>query len=431
MKPKTLLQKKVFAIHQKLKPISEKQKEWAFSNCFDNYIVRTGKKLYCLQCGFSWKDPCTSNLSSSILGCDCPSCQSKLVQMDSKQKRSVHSYFSILTTRENFQVVRLFLLQKKMRKFNKPEYFCEEVIQFWINPSGDSCFLAKKTLPFSHFYDQWVKDSSLELRQKSYKASLLENIIPEKIYPARKVLPIIKRNGFNGLFYDYAPQKFFTLLLKNNNFEYLLKSKQFSLLNSFSQTSKLSTYRSSIKICTRHGYIVPDASIWFDYLDLLQFFGKDINNPKFICPKDLHASHDRLMNKKRRLDRKERLFELRDKLPILEKNYRREKRKFFKLRFKKDNITIKPLQSVKEFLFESDELRHCAFSNEYFSKKNSLVMSARINNRPVETIEISLKDYSIMQSRGKGNKATDFHDDIINIVNDNIPLIAKISSNRT
>jgi hypothetical protein len=137
------------------------------------------------------------------------------------------------------------------------------------------------------------------------------------------------------------------------------------------------------------------------------------------------------MNKKRRLDRKERLFELRDKLPILEKNYRREKRKFFKLRFKKDNITIKPLQSVKEFLFESDELRHCAFSNEYFSKKNSLVMSARINNRPVETIEISLKDYSIMQSRGKGNKATDFHDDIINIVNDNIPLIAKISSNRT
>ena len=55
MKPKTKEQIHVFELYSKLKPLTDKQKEYASSHCFNAfYYTNNGKKnikYYCSHCG--------------------------------------------------------------------------------------------------------------------------------------------------------------------------------------------------------------------------------------------------------------------------------------------------------------------------------------------------------------------------------------------
>ena len=83
--------------------------------------------------------------------------------------------------------------------------------------------------------------------------------------------------------------------MTNSRAETLLKTKQLSLLNYFEETRyrDIEDYWSAIRICIRNGYNVTDASMWCDIVNMLRRLGKDIHNPKFVCPEDLKAEHDR------------------------------------------------------------------------------------------------------------------------------------------
>jgi hypothetical protein len=69
-------------------------------------------------------------------------------------------------------------------------------------------------------------------------------------------------------------------------------------------------------------------------------------------------------------------------------------------------------------------------ANEYYCKLNSLILSARIDEQPVETIEIDLKNYQIVQARGRFNQNTPHHDRIMDLVKRNIPNIRKIRNSK-
>lgn len=62
----------------------------------------------------------------------------------------------------------------------------------------------------------------------------------------------------------------------------------------------------------------------------------------------------------------------------------------------------------------------------YYKRPESLILSARIGEKRIETIEISLKTYSIVQSRGACNKNTPYHDRIVSLMNRNMNLIKAI-----
>ena len=66
---------------------------------------------------------------------------------------------------------------------------------------------------------------------------------------------------------------------------------------------------------------------------------------------------------------------------------------------------------------------HCVFSNSYHLKPDSLIMSASVNGKKTETVEVNLKTFTVVQSRGKFNKNTAYHDRIISLVNKNMHLI--------
>jgi hypothetical protein len=335
------------------------------------------------------------------------------------------AYYGIITTHDDMQVVRMFYVAKDMKKGQFPECWIQEVMQHWIDESGKVITMSKSVQGLSRYYDQWIFQSNLEVRPHSYKSSLRYGIEPYKTYPGIKVLPIIRRNGFKRSFHGFSPWEFFSLILKSPAAEKLLKSKQIALLKHYEKSTHMQENWPSIRICIRNKYIIKDAGIWEDYISLLRFFRKDLHSPKYVCPADLNKEHDRLVRKKRDIDRKKKIADLRKKLDREQVAYKKNKGKFFGLVFSKGNIHVKTIESVEEIMIEGDKLHHCVFTNEYHKKPESLIMSARINDEPVETIELSLQRLEVIQARGFHNQHSKYHNQIINLVSENIPLIAE------
>jgi hypothetical protein len=110
--------------------------------------------------------------------------------------------------------------------------------------------------------------------------------------------------------------------------------------------------------------------------------------------------------------------------------YEQEKKQFFGLCFSEENITITVLENVTEFMEEGDTLKHCVFTNEYFKKKDSLILSARIDNKPVETVEVSISHLEVIQSMGMKNNPSKHHKQIQNLMHKNFPQIAMRAKKR-
>ena len=103
--------------------------------------------------------------------------------------------------------------------------------------------------------------------------------------------------------------------------------------------------------------------------------------------------------------------------------YIKEKSIFFDLKLSDGKIVVVPLKSLEEFQQEGEIMHHCVFTNEYYKKKDTLILSARIGKKHVETVEVNLKTLSIVQSRGVCNQNTEYHERIIGLVTKNMNLI--------
>ena len=108
-----------------------------------------------------------------------------------------------------------------------------------------------------------------------------------------------------------------------------------------------------------------------------------------------------------------------------EAKYQELKSRFFGIEFSDGLIQVRVLESVEEIMQEGDALHHCVFTNSYHLKVDSLILSACINGQRVETIEVSISRLQVLQSRGLCNGNTKYHERIIKLVNNNIPLIQK------
>jgi hypothetical protein len=251
------------------------------------------------------------------------------------------------------------------------------------------------------------------------------DITPICTYPRVRTTEQIKRNGFKGDFHGIAPFDLFCNILTDNKAETLLKAGQTNLLRYFIRYSskQTDTYWNSIRIAIRNGYTITDGSMWCDYIDLLNYFGKDTNSPKYVCPESLVGQHDLYVKRKRAEIERQRLEEKRKKAREDEAKFKELKSKFFGIEFSDGVISIRVLDSVMEFAEEGTAMHHCVFTNAYYLKENSLILSATIDGKRIETVEISLKTMEVVQSRGICNKNTEYHDRIIKLVNKNRKLI--------
>lgn len=416
MKPKTRFQYDVVAANEKLLQLPEAPIEWAFQKTIDHLAYRTASgKTTCMDCGHQW----TTEHSQKYVRC--PQCNAGLKINDTRLRTMTDkSYFSIVTTQDGLQVQRIFLLEVKTTKGSSAQRSVMEIARYWTNEQGKTAVTAlKRTIGF--YRDTFVRDGNLELR---YDNEVYAYLSDSYVYPNYEVLPILKRNGLKGSLAGMPFQALVQGLLKDSRIETLLKTGRRRELSYFlSHQRELDFCWASLRIALRKNYKITDISLWVDYIKLLDECGRDLKNAFYVCPMDLRSSHDRFLKMAERIREREEKERQRQIAIQNEARFKELKEKFFGLSFTDGNIIVSVLESIQDYYNEGEAMHHCVGQSEYFLKPNSLVFSARIDGKRIETVELSLKTFQVIQSRGLCNKNTKHHQHIINLVHKNVPLV--------
>ena len=418
MKPKTRFQYDVVAANEKLLQLPEAPIEWAYQKTINHYAYRTANgKTTCMDCGHQWTTEPTSKYTH------CPKCNASLKINDTRLRTmNDKSYFSIVSIQDGLQVQRIFLMEVKTIKGSPAQKSVMEIARYWTNEQGKTAVTAlKRTMGF--YRDTFVRDGNLELRYDNEVYAYLSDCY---VYPHYEVLPILKRNGLIGSIADMPFQPLIQGLLKDSRIETLLKTGRRRELSYFlNHQRELDFCWSSLRIVLRQNYKINDVSLWVDYIKLLDKCGKDLNNAFYVCPIDLRSSHDRFLKMAERIREREEKERQRQIAIQNEARFKELKEKFFGLSFTDGTIIVSVLESIQEYYNEGEAMHHCVGQSEYFLKPNSLVFSARIDGQRIETVELSLKTFQVIQSRGICNKNTKHHQHIINLVHKNVPLVQK------
>lgn len=418
MKPRNKTQQHIVELSRRLRPLTTPQMQWALNSTINHYGCRLKNGMCtCMKCGHEW-------LETRNGMCLCPECGTRIEIKDTKERViRDKSYFNVITTLEGYQVVRMFLMIVEMRKGMKVKPAFLEIGSYWIDCKGNTTVVGlQRTL--GPYIDSFAFGSPLEIRRDN---DAFRHIADEWVYPRIKVTDTIKRNGFKGSCHHIHPVTLFQELLTNPKAETLMKANEIELLRYLcarpTNKAYIDTYWNTIKIANRNGYKVKDSQMWMDYIKMLERCGKDILSPKYICPTNLKEEHDRYMRKVHILeDRKKRAEDIR-KAQEREASFKEQKEKFFGIRINDGEIEVKVLESVEEYRQEAESQHICLFSAAYDQREDSLIFSARIDGRIIETIEVDLRTLRVVQSRGVCNKNTAYHDRIINLINANAHLI--------
>ncbi|WP_304647484.1 PcfJ domain-containing protein [uncultured Duncaniella sp.] len=416
MKPKTKKQKEIMALSGQLRPLTATQMQWAFNSTINHYAYRLKNgKAICMSCGHEW----TADEGMTT----CPHCGRKVkVETTMQRVYQTKAYFNVITAKGNYQVVRMFLLIAEFRKgmVANPAYL--EIGQYWVDAKGGKTLVGiKRTM--GYYMDSFAFGSPLEIRKDS---EVFQRISDEYVYPRIKATDTIRRNGFDGHTHDINPVTLFQQLLSNPKAETLMKAREVELLRYLcNHPSDADKYWNTIKIARRAGYKVEDSKMWFDYIKMLERMGKDLRNAKLVAPSDLKAAHDEYMVKIERQRIKEQMEKNRKRAEADEAEFVKLKGKYLGLVMTDGEIIIHTLNSVAEYYEEGTRQHICVGSSSYYLKKNSLVFTAKIGNKTIATVEISLKDYSILQCRAFANGVCEYTDRIAEIIKSNTKLIRK------
>lgn len=385
MKPRNKIQREVVALSATLRPISDKQKEWGISRSY------TAKEM--------------------------------------SQNRRIYRYFVISSRVKDWQVCRFFQVRKV-----KQDYSVIEPVRLWFNADGHMEVEAMSRFCFSGVIDQWTLYSDLSLKQVPVPYRDYTQMLPISASKVTSALPILKRNGLKGSFHNMQPRDVIEGLLKNNMFETLWKCGQFSLLQAlayeWNRDYNNADKMAALRVALHHGYKISDGRMWVDMINLLEKAHKDIRNPKFVCPADLKKGHDQALDWCNRYEERQRKIAERKKLLEDEKaakRYEAARSRFTGLKLTDGIIVVRVLPTVKDIMQEGKAMHHCVFAAGYYKRLDSLLLTAKVNGERAETIEVNLKRYELVQSRGVCNQNSKYHDKIVNLVNENMDMIRKFN----
>lgn len=393
-----------------------------------------------------------------------------------KRKASVYDYYSIITTHKEWQVVRRMLCHATYcKRSGFVLEYVTEVSQRWIRIDADKkmhlhIFELQKGMCWYYRNQPYALGSELSLKPWStdYNRSgrTYFSCADWEIYPIRRFTESIKaarldKNlGRDDEIWMYCNRSLAERMYEGSErlskknvakvskgalrslpvkFETLWKLGEKGMARAYISgdswtRSRINGNWRSIILAKRHGYDIKDWGLYLDYLEDLRREGLDTHNPHYICPENLTDAHARLIDK--RMAREARARAERDReqmfrdLATIEKNekaYHKRMEAYLGLAFSNKHLDIKPLQSVMEFYEEAKHMHHCVYSNGYYKKPNTLILSAKDKDgKRVETIEVNLLGYNIVQSRAACNKSSERHDEILRLVNSNMDKIRNI-----
>lgn len=95
-----------------------------------------------------------------------------------------------------------------------------------------------------------------------------------------------------------------------------------------------------------------------------------------------------------------------------ESTFQKLKSRFNGLIFQDDELILRTLDSAAEYCKEAHIMHNCIALMKCYLKTDSIIMSARVDEKPVADVEIRLKDFSIRQCYGPCNKPTPYRERI-------------------
>lgn len=420
MRPKTKLQKCVVELSESVGNVDTMLSNWAKDKLVPKIGFQTKKKVECLECGNSFS-PTIVKRKRAI----CPHCNSKLkVEVTQKRINNIEmplayaetGYYDYATDQE-FQLIRYYDFKSYHKVGYKSKYYLKEVLQHWILPDG-------KCETIARLINSWSGSFSgpMEIRKDGYWKKY--DVYTDNFHPQSTFQDKYRFYGIDADFKGLTFKKAITVLPNNNKAETLLKIKQYEMF-SHCEDINIHIFWHCIMIAFKHRYKITDIKMWFDYLELLKFFGKDLRNPHYICPKNLKQAHDTWVNKKRKRDAM--LEEERKRKEAIENEelFLKLKSKFFGIAFSNKTIEVRVLESVLDVMKEGDVLHHCVFTNGYYKREDSLILSASVNGKKTETVEVSLSKMEVVQCRGLQNKNSEYHEAIVKLVNQNMGIIKR------
>ena len=418
MKPKNKIQSRLVELSGQLSPLTTPQMEWAFRNTHEHFAYRLkGGKSTCMDCGAEF-------IETRDGRCFCPECGTQLEIKDTKERViKQKSYFVVITTKEEYQVVRMWMLLSEMRKGAKAKPAYLEIGQYWINPQGRKTVIGLQRTLGGYYFDTFSFCSPFEIRRDN---EAFWRIADEWVYPRIKVTDTIKRNGFKGSCHHIHPVSLFQQLLSNPKAETLMKSNEIELLRYLCHHPEdVDKYWNTIKIAKRNGYKFKDVGMWFDYIKMLEQMGRDINSPTLIAPKDLKTAHDIYVAKVNRQRIKEQREKERQQAIKDKAKFEELKSRYFGMAMTDGEIEIHSIDTIDDYYKIGESQSICCGTAKYFLKENTLTLTAYIGNKQIATIEISLDDYHIIQCRAFANGICEYTEQIAGIINANKKMIAE------
>lgn len=420
----------ILALQKRLKPFTKAQIEYAHSHYERVGYLKRGGEIWCQCCGHIYRQlPGVIDIDLE-LGGQCPECGAHLNLDRKRGKHHTEGYYTTYITHvDGWQVFRTVLAQRCNTYGISTHYYMDEVYQNWISPDGKEYILSKGYTRSPLIGEKWAYDTPLNKPREHnanytgcYALGDMFDVTGNYIYPRVSITPTLKRNGWDNRFLkpNISPVEVCKALLSFPALEMLAKTQRELFLHLL-RTGRTEFPVHVVKICNRNNYRIADPDIWLDHIDNLQRLNLDTHNAHYVCPADIYAEHERLANRIRSEEKKKELEARRAEMKKWEAKYQETKGKFFGICFGNENIVVTVIQSVQEMEHEGTAMHHCVYVNEYYKKAYSLILSAKdkLGNR-IETVEVNTQTFKVVQSRGVCNQNTPHHNEIINLVNNNM-----------
>lgn len=407
--PKTKIEREVDRLHRRLPKLNKRQIKWAIDNCTNP----------------EWAHKYNG-------------------------KNTSIEHFIVATTKNDWQVLRHFYLYGTYRRGELVGTEFLDVMEQWYR-KGNYVFYSRPRFGMSYCNDAWCRTQPMSIKRGSMESHCLIDprelgycdVLYDKVLPQFSYIYDLHNCNVGKVWRAVNIDPIWETIFKQNLDEYTWCAKKDITI------SKQKTI--AVKVARRHHYDYQ-SSEWLDLLENLIYLRKDIHNPHFVCPTDLRAMHDEIglqaRLKREGISRKQYEARERERLHAIQQaelaRIEREKKareaypkarsRFFGVLIQGQGLQIKCLQSVEEFMQEGEAMHHCVFGNAYYDTKkhpNSLILSAKTDDgKRAETIEVDLRDYTIVQSRGKCNQNSPYHDTIIKLMNDNMDMIREANTRK-
>lgn len=416
MKPKTKIEKQAMALSDKLPNITAAQKKYAFEHCFKHEAIirkKDSNVYFCLECGHTWTADDT-NRHDTV---ECPHCHRQLHVTVSRRQmaKSDLQSFQVITTAGDFQVTRTYYVEQITIPGAAATYNINEVHRIFQQPGSSDVVIARPRTPMPHICDKFCYNKPMSIQHEGQYP--IYHICATVIYPRRRLLPILLRNGYCKEMYDFHPTYTFEKLWDKPSYETLAKTKRFDIWQGL-EPYDVYRYWPQIKMCIRHNYHPSDFSMWKDTLHFAAELELDTNSPKYALPADLKGMHDQLMkrlqNKRRKEEELKKLEEVNGKR-AKEPTYRKKMGKLLAVCIMSKDLTIRPLQNYDEYAAEGEAMHHCV--ETYWGKYKSLILTVRNDDKRIATVELNTKNFNVVQCRAACNAKPERYDEILSLIN--------------